>query len=53
MKLFGMSHKTYFRRKYIKPLLDEGFLEMTVPDKPNIRNQRYVTTQKGRELLDN
>ena len=29
--------------KYIKRLLDEGRLAMTIPDKPNSQNQKYVT----------
>jgi len=51
MKRFGMSHKTYFRRTYINPLLDDGLMRMTIPDKPTSRNQRYITTQKGQDLL--
>jgi ATP-dependent DNA helicase RecG len=38
-------------KKYIKPLIDEGFLEMDIPDKPNSRLQRYYTTEKGKALL--
>ena len=40
---FGYKDLKYFRYKYIKPLLDEGRLLLTVPDKPNSRNQKYVT----------
>ena len=29
-------------RKYLNPLLAEGLLARTVPDKPNSRNQRYL-----------
>ena len=32
-------------RKYLNPLLDEGLLTRTVPDKPNSRNQRYLTAR--------
>jgi len=52
MKWFGMSHRTYFRRTYINPLLEEGLLRMTIPDKPTSKNQQYITTQKGRELSE-
>ena len=32
-------------RKYLNPLLKEGLLGRTVPDKPNSRNQRYLTAR--------
>lgn len=51
MQQFGMSHRTYFRRTYINPLLDDCLLKMMIPDKPTSKNQRYVTTKKGRELI--
>jgi ATP-dependent DNA helicase RecG len=33
--------------KYIKPLIAQGWLTMTIPDKPTSKNQEYVITQKG------
>ena len=32
-------------RKYMKPLLADGWLVRTVPDKPNSRNQKYLTAR--------
>ena len=32
-------------RKYLNPLLDRGLLVRTVPDRPNSRNQRYITAR--------
>ncbi len=35
----------------IKPLIDYGIIEQTVPGKPRSRNQKYCLTAKGRKLL--
>ena len=43
MSLLGWKHRTKFRNKYIAPLLEKGLLRMTIPDKPQSRNQKYIT----------
>lgn len=45
-----VSHKQ-LKRKYIEPLLAMGLIEMTIPDKPNSPSQKYVLTDKGREVV--
>ena len=44
------TDRTKFRRKYIQPLLEDGVLEHTIPDKPNSKNQKYRLTEKGLKL---
>ena len=40
--LVGVTDRKHFRNAILKPLLDSGKLKMTIPDKPNSRNQKYV-----------
>ena len=37
----GLAGRRNFSEKYIKPLLEAGKIKMTIPDKPNSRNQKY------------
>ena len=48
MKLAGRTDRTKFRQQILNPLLDEGHLEMTIPEKPTSRLQKYRLTAKGR-----
>lgn len=49
MQSTGMTHRTFFRRRHLKPLLEAGLIRMTNPEKPKASNQRYVLTAAGRE----
>jgi len=37
---------------YIKPLIEIGWLNLTLPNKPTSKNQQYYTTELGKKLLD-
>jgi len=41
-----------FRKLYLVPALEAGYLEMTIPDRPNSRLQKYRLTAKGLALLN-
>ena len=41
----GVSSRAHFKKTYLRPLLESGQLQMTLPDKPQSRNQKYVTVQ--------
>ena len=43
----GLQDEKHFRQHYLQPALAAGLLEMTVPDKPRSRMQRYRLTDKG------
>ena len=40
-----------FRERYLLPALAEGLIEMTIPDRPNSRLQKYRMTEKGQQWL--
>ena len=42
MERAGVSHRSHFRRKHLKPLLEAGIVHMTNPGNPRAPNQRYV-----------
>lgn len=44
MELLDLKSRSSFRENYLLPAIKGGFVEMTLPDKPNSRNQRYVRT---------
>ena len=48
----GMTHREHFRSAFLKPALDAGVVEMTLPDKPNSSNQRYRRTALGQRWLE-
>ncbi|OPY10491.1 MAG: Adenosine monophosphate-protein transferase SoFic [Syntrophus sp. PtaB.Bin138] len=47
----GLSDRKSFRERYLKPALADDLIEMTIPDKPNSRLQKYRLTDKGRQWL--
>ena len=49
----GIKHRTYFRSTYIKPALDEGYIEFTLPNEKQSKLQKYRLTAKGIALKNN
>jgi len=45
----GISGDTRSFKRNIEPLIVKGLVEMTEPDKPNSRSQRYRLTERGRK----
>jgi Fic family protein len=45
----GLSDRENFRKSHLLPALAAGLVEMTLPDKPNSRHQRYRLTPTGRQ----
>jgi len=53
MTMLNLSHRPTFRKNYLNPALDEGWIERTQPDSPRSPTQRYRLTDKGRNWLKN
>ncbi|MDR1544704.1 MAG: DUF4062 domain-containing protein [Prevotellaceae bacterium] len=47
IKTLNLKERRTFARNYIQPALRLGLIEMTIPDKPNSRLQKYRLTKKG------
>ncbi len=45
--LLDLKHRETFIDNYLQPSINEGFVEPTIPDKPNSPKQRYRLTKKG------
>ena len=52
-QFLGLWHEDSFRAIYLLPSLKAGLIEMTIPDNPNSRFQKYRLTKKGMTLLSN
>ena len=43
----GLQHRPTFRKNYLRPALEAGWIEMTQPQSPNSPVQKYRLSQKG------
>ncbi|MBI5624341.1 MAG: putative DNA binding domain-containing protein [Elusimicrobia bacterium] len=50
-EVIGLRSRPHFQTSYLEPILKAGWLEMTIPGKPNSRLQRYRTTAAGKAKL--
>ena len=51
MAALGLSHRPTFRNNYIRPALEAGLIEMTRPESPTARNQKYRLSTRGRGAM--
>jgi len=47
MDLAKRVNRTKFRDQCLTPLLEQGLVTMTIPDKPQSSKQRYRLTERG------
>ena len=46
MQRLGLKSRAAFRKYHLLPALEAGTIEMTLPDKPNSRNQKYRRSRR-------
>lgn len=52
MEKLGITHRTFFRRTYLEPLVKGGVLQLRYPNQPNHPQQAYVVTPAGLSLVE-
>ncbi len=45
-----LKHEGNFRENYLEPALADAVIEMKYPDSPNHPKQKYLVTEKGKEI---
>lgn len=49
-EMLGLQNADHFRKAYLSSAIEAGLVEMTLPDKPKSRLQKYRLTETGRTL---
>ncbi len=47
LDMLEMKSRASFKKNYLDPALDAGLIQMTLPETPNSRNQRYIKKVNG------
>lgn len=50
LQALGLKDEKNLRELYIKPALQSGLIELTIPDKPTSSKQQYRITEKGQQI---
>lgn len=50
-KLLGLRHSASFREHYLLPCMEQGLIEMTIPETPKSRLQKYRLTPLGKKTI--
>ena len=46
-EFIGITNREYFRKNILYPLLEQGALKPTIPEKPTGRNQKYLKVENS------
>lgn len=50
LSAIGLTTKSTNFKKYVQPLMEAGWIEMTIPDKPKSALQKYRLTRQGHKI---
>ena len=50
--ILSIKNRDYFRTEYLNSAINYGYIELTIPDKQNSKNQKYRLTAKGIALKE-
>ena len=50
--ILSIKNRDYFRTEYLNSAINSGYIELTIPDKQNSKNQKYRLTAKGIALKE-
>jgi len=45
-KYTGIKNRDYFRKEILNPLIRQGLLKLTIPDKPKSPKQKYMSSKE-------
>ncbi len=51
LSYFGRTDRSKFRKHILLPLVEDGLLELTIPERPTSKHQKYRITPVGKEVL--
>ena len=51
MRKIGVTHRSHFSSRQLRPLLDAGLIKQTHPEKQTHPQQAYVVTESAIDLL--
>ena len=51
MQALGLRDEKHFREHYLRKAIDDELIEMTIPEKPNSKSQKYRLSDKGLDFV--
>jgi predicted transcriptional regulator len=52
MKILNKTNRTRFRKLFLDPLIEAGLIVLAIPGKPRSSKQKYIISEKGKNLLE-